>query len=255
MICLRVEELKAIKQPSIKQYLGSNNYCGIVFQVFLKMHEAIHYSNGGRYIYSAILLSGVLFLFYALLFKPSILADFLVSIGFFAILYYCYIKHKISAGAFLLVFVAIITSLLGTAGLYAHFALGIIGYDKLIHFISSFAVAYALLQISAEKQIFLRYSFVILVVMGLGTLMEINEFIGTAYFGINNGGIFAIGDGLPAIKSDLQKYDTYFDMITNLLGSLAAVSYVALRSRFGKHQPTSAVKISKGFHFSRMQQN
>ena len=30
--------------------------------------------------------------------------------------------------------------------------------------------------------------------MGLGALVEINEFIGTAYFGMENGGIFAIGD-------------------------------------------------------------
>lgn len=210
------------------------------------MRETIYYGNSSRYIYPAILLSGVLFLFYSILFKPSILVDVLVSVGFFGVLYYYNIKHKISAGASLLVFVAIIANLLGVAGLYAHFALGIIGYDKLVHFISSFAVAYALLQISTEKQIFLRYGFVIFIVMGLGAIMEINEFIGTVYFGVNNGGIFAMSDNLQ-IKSDLQKYDAYFDMVTNLLGSLAAVFSVMLRSRFGKHQPKSQVKIPQEF--------
>ncbi|HLC61502.1 MAG TPA: hypothetical protein VJI52_00610 [Candidatus Nanoarchaeia archaeon] len=215
------------------------------------MHETIHYGNSSRYIYPAILLSGVLLLFYAFLFKPSILADLLVSIGFFAILYYYKIKHKISAGAFLLVLAAIIVNLLGVAGLYAHFALGIVGYDKLVHFISSFAVAYALLQISTEKQIFLRYVFVIFMVMGLGAILEINEFIGTRYFGINNGGIFAMSDNLQ-IKSDLQRYDTYFDMITNFLGSLVAVFFVMLGSQFKNRQPAAPVKIPKEFHFSSM---
>ncbi|MEK6943424.1 MAG: hypothetical protein AABX00_05160 [Nanoarchaeota archaeon] len=209
------------------------------------MNETIYYGDGSRYIYPAMLLSAIVLLLYSFLFRPSISADFLISIGFFAILYYIYVGHKISGGAFLLGIAAITVNLLGAAGLYAHFAFGAVGYDKLVHLISSFAAAYALLEISTEKQMFLRYTFVILMLMGLGALVEINEFIGTAYFGMENGGIFAIGDGLSVIKSDLQRYDTYFDMITNLLGGLMAVSFVMARSRFERHQSMISADSSR----------
>ena len=49
---------------------------------------------------------------------------------------------------------AITVNLLGAAGLYAHFAFGAVGYDKLVHLISSFAAAYALLEISTENRCF-----------------------------------------------------------------------------------------------------
>jgi len=192
------------------------------------------YKNN-KYVYLGIFLSALLFFFYFLFFKQSAIADFLLSSIFFVISYYYYkIKHNISTVAFLFLLIAIIVNLLGATGLYAYFAVGIIGYDKLVHLISSFAVGYALLQISTEKKMFIRYSFIILVVIGLGALVEINEFIGTAYFGINNGGIFTIGDGLSLIRSDLQKYDTYYDMITNLLGASLAVFFVILRKWFKK---------------------
>lgn len=207
------------------------------------MYETRNYNNNNKYIYLTIILGVTLLLFYSLFFKHQLIADSLLVIGFLIIVSYYDIQHKMSSGAFLLVIVAITLSLLGAMGLYAHFIWGIIGYDKLVHLISSFAVAYALIELSSQKQNFFRYSSAILVVMGLGAIVEINEFIGTAYFGLNNGGIFTIGDNLSTIKSDLQRYDTYFDLITNLLGAFTAVSFVILRNKIwkNKHHITNVV--------------
>lgn len=178
-----------------------------------------------------ILLGAAILLSYSLVFEPSSLLDVLVSMGFFAILYYYDKKINMSIGAFLLVFVSILLNPLGLFWLYSHFVLfGFIGYDKVVHFVSSFAVAYALLQSYKEKKTVLRCSLVILIVLGLGAIVEINEFIGSRYFGIERGGIFAIGDYLPEVKSDLQRYDTYFDLIFNLAGSLTSVFFAILQN-------------------------
>ena len=199
------------------------------------MNKTIYYGLSRKYIFYTVLLGSVVLLLYSIFFKPSALSDFAVSIVFFAILYYFGKKYKISIGAFLLVSVAILSNLFGSFGLYAYFVLfGIIGYDKLVHFTSGFAVSYAILQVITEKKTLLRFVFVILVAMGLGALVEINEFIGTRYFGINNGGIFAIGDGLPVIKSDLQKYDTYYDMIFNFAGALMCAFFVSIQNHYSQ---------------------
>lgn len=117
-----------------------------------------------------------------------------------------------------LIVLAIVGCLAGTLGLYAHFAIGFVGYDKLVHFVSGMAiaaVALSTLNESPGRQVIIA----LLLVLGAGSIIELSEFVGTRYFGNDVGGVFAIGDGLP-IVSDLQKYDTYFDLATNLFGGM-----------------------------------
>lgn len=176
-----------------------------------------------KHITIVILVVMALVLVYLLFFNLSGVLDFAVCTGFFTLLFYFDRKKNFTTGVFLLLCAAILIHLFGAAGLYSKFVFGIIGYDKVVHFVSGLALSLALLQISSEKWVFWKYATVILAVAGLGAIAEINEFVGTAYFGLETGGIFAIGDGLPSIKSDLQVYDTYFDMLFNLAGTLVAV--------------------------------
>jgi len=182
-----------------------------------------------KHVFSAILLITFMFLAYSLFVRLSFVADSMISIGFFIVLYYYDRRKKFSVGAISLVALAIFLHLAGDVGLYSHFLIkDVIGYDKLVHFTGGFAVAYIISQMITEKQKFLHYSFAILIVLGLGSLLEVNEFIGQTYFGVENGGIFDTGDGLPTFNSDLQRYDTYFDMMFNLAGALTSVIFMML---------------------------
>jgi len=197
------------------------------------MGKTRNQSAGKKGIFSIILVIIAALFLYSLLYVPSALFDVAVAIGFFAILYYYDKKTNPSIGAVLLLSLAILLSPLGLLfSLYSYFVIGVVGYDKLIHFVGGFAIVYALSQNFPEKRTVLRYTIIVLILLGLGTIIEINEFVGFRYFGVDNGGIFTMSDTLPEIKSDLQKYDTYFDMIFNLGGALSAVLFVVFRKKY-----------------------
>lgn len=186
-----------------------------------------HYQQKKKVFY-AISLGIVLLLFYSLFFDISELGDVVIFGLFFLGLHFFNKKHDFSLKTFYLIITAISLHLLGTLGLYSKFIiLDVVGYDKLVHFTSGFALTYGLFEVITEKNKFLRFILVLFTVMGAGAVVELSEFVGQHYFGVNNGGIFTTVDNLPSIRTDLQKYDTYFDMIFNILGACAALPIIA----------------------------
>lgn len=177
------------------------------------------------------------FLIVSIMQKQNFIGD---NIVFIIILFGLYILQKrfyVPWLATALVCLAIIFHTAGTLGLYGKFVVWVIGYDKLVHIIASFATTFYVFQLIAKKQKIKWIPFAILIMFGLGAIVELSEFIGTRFFGIDNGGLFAIGDELPEVKSDLQKYDTYYDMIFNLVGGLLSVVLILLmRKPYLRHQ-------------------
>lgn len=178
-----------------------------------------------------IYLSSVLFTLYSLIFMRSAIADGLFSIFCFVILDYLDRKKGLSGGAIVFVFVAVGLHLAGVLGVYSYFVYRFIGYDKVVHVFGSFAVCYVLLQTVEQRQRWLLVTFAIVLTAGFGSLVEIIEFIGTRYLDIDLGaGIFAMSDSLNQI-SDLQRYDTWFDMIFNLLGAVISALAAYLKNQ------------------------
>ena len=161
--------------------------------------------------------------------KSFFLIDYVVAFAFMSWLFYYARRHALPLYVVASIGLGVIIHLLGAGGLYSKFILGPLGYDKFVHFFGGFAACFLVLHMISEKNKFTKCIVAVLIVLGLGALMEINEFVGYRYFHQDYGGIFAIGDNLPEIKSDLQRYDTYFDMIFNVAGGLiAAVTYTVI---------------------------
>lgn len=167
-------------------------------------------------------ITAIVLLAYCIIVQPSAIADVLAAIAFIVIVYFFDRKYYFPFEVIIFLLIAILLNPIGVFGLYSKFVFFDIGYDKLIHLFSGFAIAHGMMHIVSTKSRISKYATIILIVLGLGVLMEISEFIGTRYFGIDKGGIFAIGDTLPEIRSDLQRYDIYFDFIFNLAGAIVA---------------------------------
>ena len=170
----------------------------------------------------------VFVLTYSLIFKPEFLPELVFISSSYVLLYLYDRKFKLSTPAYILFVCIPLVHMLGVLGFYAIFIVGNLGYDKFVHFFGSFAALYGVSEIFPKKMKF-RYIFLILVVLGAGSIVEANEFIGYRYFGVDNGGIFTMGDQLPEIKSDLQTFDTYFDIIFNTLGAITAVGVLEIK--------------------------
>jgi hypothetical protein len=185
--------------------------------------------------FAVILLS---FLAYSILHQKSAIIEILIAISCLTVIYYFDWRYGLSVEAVILLSAGALLNPLGIFGLYSYFILsGFVGYDKVIPFFSAFAIAYGILDMQKSRNP-LTYAASILIVMGLGSLIEITEFIGEIYFDVDTGGIFAMTDTLPEMKSDLQKYDTYYDMIFNLVGaacgSLAAHIKAGLKTNVSR---------------------
>jgi len=152
--------------------------------------------------------------------KHNFVPDNVLGFLLIGLVYLVQKRSRVSDLSIILVNLSLLMHTSGTLGLYGKFVVSIIGFDKLVHIFAGFAVTIFSFQVISEERRLFFIPFAILVVLGLGAVIEINEYIGTRYFGINNGGMFAIGDELPEMKSDLQKYDTYWDMMFNLFGSV-----------------------------------
>lgn len=171
------------------------------------------------------------FLIYELFVYKSALLDVLVAIAFYIVIFVINQKYSLSVTSIILLGITLLLNPLGVFKFYSVFVFGFLGYDKIIHFISCFAIAYALLDFYRGRKNVLTYLVVILIVLGLGAVIEIVEFLGYRYMGVDNTGMFTIEDGLPEIRSDLQTYDIYFDMIFNLLGAIFALIIFFLKTK------------------------
>jgi hypothetical protein len=181
-----------------------------------------------RHLFSLLFAGIVILLFYTLIFRRSYIADSLATAGLGIMLYYLDRSRKLTLGVVLSAVLALLFNAIGFLSAYSMFSNGGLGYDKFVHLASSFALAGLFFQLVEGKGL-LVFAIVIMSVMGLGAIGEINEFIGAAYFNVNNGGMFTIGDGSP-VTSDLQRFDTYYDMIFNFAGAVLGALF------FGAHK-------------------
>ena len=143
----------------------------------------------------------------------------------------------------LLVCLGFILNVSGVIGTYDLSYRGI-GGDKLIHFVSMAGLAiliYSFLESKnalSGKKIFGTVTLIILALFiseGLGAINEINEFVGSKYFGIDKG-MFSMANGSKVLQSDFDHYDTQWDMIFNTFGSIAGVLYISIKSRLHHHK-------------------
>lgn len=185
----------------------------------------------------------IIILLSAALFNRQIyIPDLLLGFFFLALLYKLDQKYHLRTNTIIVCCAALILHLSGSLGFYSFFIIGVLGYDKLVHITSSMAAAFLSWEIIDEKHA-MKWLIVLLITMGLGAFMELNEFIGFRFLGIDRGGIFAIGDDLPEMRSDLQKFDTYYDMLFNLLGSIIAI--IAYSYAWSTKLPVPQVKYKK----------
>lgn len=107
-------------------------------------------------------------------------------------------------------------------GFFAFSILGF-GFDKMLHFFNSLIITvllYFWISTSDTKHKGIKIIIAMLVVIGLGSMEEIFEFVGQRYFHVFGPGMFSQGDLLPStLKNDLVNYDTWWDMICNFIGA------------------------------------
>ena len=126
-------------------------------------------------------------------------------------------------------------------GIYSFFPFNsIIGVDKYLHFLNAFFLTivvfwYAHHYLRTNNTPLSAFQIIVISLvfpLGIGALIEINEFVGSTYFGVTSNidthtvqyvSIFTTHDTLPETRSELQLYDTYFDLIFQLFGELAAL--------------------------------
>lgn len=159
---------------------------------------------------------------------------------FFLILIFSLNKWlKLGRVSFILFNLALITHNLGMFGFY-NWQYGIIGYDNVVHFVSSFTAAYIVFNFIARKlhvkkqkhvektvideHIVILIFLVISSVAMLGVGVEFLEFFGYSYLGAGDG-IFFVGAGDSGGQNALagEYVDTMTDMVVNTLGSIFGV--------------------------------
>jgi uncharacterized membrane protein YjdF len=148
------------------------------------------------------------------------------------VILYKYRKHILFAweGA-VLGAAGIVMNTAGAIGAYELSYHGV-GWDKLLHVVAMAGitiVAYAYLkkrhhQFSTAEMVLLA----LCIVEGIGAINEILEFIGSRYFSIGQG-LFGMSNGVSALKSDFDNFDTQWDMIANTVGALLAFSYLGIK--------------------------
>lgn len=121
----------------------------------------------------------------------------------------------------------------GTLGAYDLSYAGV-GWDKFLHFTSILGVTLLAYSFFKQKEINLSAFgigiIVFFVAQGFGAVNEIAEFIGSHYFGVGQG-LFGMMNGLSEPVSNLDKFDTHWDMIINTIAIVVGLTFTALRYR------------------------
>ena len=156
----------------------------------------------------------------------------LAAIGLFYLLEK---DHQLEPGMILIGLLPMFLHLVGVIfGAFSWF-IADIGFDKYVHLLSSASISIVAFYwlMNNSRNHYVRKAFVaLLIAQGFGALNEVNEFIGYEYLHIYGATMFSTGDSLPTVKSQLQVYDTQWDMIFNLVGALIAVLIVTSREHY-----------------------
>ncbi|HLC65002.1 MAG TPA: hypothetical protein VJI46_02640 [Candidatus Nanoarchaeia archaeon] len=132
------------------------------------------------------------------------------------------------------VFIMILTNIffilhsLGFVDFYALSPLGI-PYDKILHFFGPMILSLIIYRTLGDNRI-PRWLLTLLIVLGVGGLIEIVEYLGFAFLGEGEGlFFFGVGDGGKLINS---WENAITDLMANVLGSVAGVCILALMNKF-----------------------
>jgi hypothetical protein len=165
--------------------------------------------------------------------------DAIVGLVFSGVYYLIQRKYSLKTWCIFLGFTPVFLNLVGLQ--FGFFALSIygVGYDKILHLVNSAAITiliYHWIDID-RKNVAVKIFIAALVILGFGSINEIVEFVGQRYFHIYGPGMFSQGDLLPpTITNDLIRYDTWWDMIFNLFGTIVAAIIIILHKALSKNR-------------------
>ncbi len=146
--------------------------------------------------------------------NPELLFDNFLTIALLLILLFQYSKWKFNK---LSVIIALSALGLHHAKLYGTFFYSI-PFDRIMHFVGTFALALIIYQMikPSQKNVFTTALITILITMGLGTIIEHQEFIGYSIIGEGEG-ILGYGAGDWGEWNNIS-----WDLIYNTLGAIVA---------------------------------
>ena len=213
----------------------------------IKQREPQHSNQQGRHTWQATAIYSVVALFSASMLALSLYRGYLSwidsALSLIAIVA-CYVWVPLDTPAWVLALCAVPAIMANSIPLdvYSYFILPTIGFDKFQHFTTALLGMFVLIWILRTHfrmhNIFLIGTTALLVLMGIGALVEITEFTGSIYLGLHGFvdqtdrakyvTIFSMHDTLPETRSILQEFDSIFDMIFQLLGEVTALTVCGL---------------------------
>jgi len=187
----------------------------------------------------------VFFLLYATLFKQQFILDTLFCLVAIGVFYLIEQKYPLNPAVIVLGFIPFYFHSVGV--LFGFFGVSILGlgYDKWTHLINSMIATLVLFYIliaHSKERIVKHITLAFMVMLGINLIHEVNEFVGTRYAGIYSESLFSQGDALPPSKSDLQIFDSYWDMIFDIFGGLLAALILSILRGLEKHHGRDYMK-------------
>ena len=193
----------------------------------------------------------LIFLIVSILKGQPFVIDCIFGLAFIGAFYLIEETYPLPPGVIIVGFIPVFLHTIGVVlGLFSMMFFDI-GYDKYTHFINSFAVAFVVFFVliaHSKRDPIKKGIAALLIALGFGSFNEINEFAGSTYLNVTGPTMFSQGDlentlmyqegirigkplmpeGLSKLKQDFQVYDSYWDMIFNLGGSIAALLLISL---------------------------
>ena len=185
------------------------------------------------------------FLIYAVLFKQHFVLDTLFCLVAIGVFYLIEQRYPLNPVVIVLGFVPFYFHCIGV--LFGFFGVSILGlgYDKWTHLINSMMTTLVIFYIlvAHSKERIAKYIIIaVLMMLGINLLHEVNEFVGTRYLEILSESLFSQGDALPPSKSDLQIFDSYWDMLFDIFGGLLAALILSIIRGFEKRHGRDYVR-------------
>ena len=156
------------------------------------------------------------------------LIDSLVATSIIIFLFSFYKELNLTKTIFSLIFVSLLLHNLGVFGFYNQSPLPF-SYDRLTHFVGGLSLALFFINFfnkNLKTKFFFLVLFAVAASLGVGSIIEISEYIGFLFVGEGEGFFYFGGTGDITLKGNLDGawVNSSTDMIYNLLGSLAGLS-------------------------------
>ncbi len=174
----------------------------------------------------------VLFLIIFIIYNPDYIRDCIFGLIILTLSYFIENKYPLKSKYIIIAIIPLMLNLVGLAFNFYSFSILGIGYDKMIHFLNCALVTLVIYAWVSKypRTIALKLFVIILIVLGLGAVGELMEFVGQQYLHIYGPTMFSQGDLLPSsIDNDLVMYDTWWDIIFDLLGASFMAMLIALK--------------------------